>query len=113
MILDFHGQALVGRIQRRSASDGPGFEDSVPFQSQVVVQLPGGMLLHHKAQSRGGGYTLLARRLLGFREVALGAVNSEGRLRHVMRLDPSCAGMRASGAAMPWDRERARRDVRD
>ena len=113
MILHFHGQALVGRIQRGPAGDGPGFEDAVPLQAKVVVQLSRGMLLHHKAQSRGGGYALLARRLLGFREVAFGAVNGKRRLRHVMRLDPSCAGRPASGAAMPWDPGPARRDGQD
>ncbi len=113
MILDFHGQTFVGGIQRRSAGNRPGLEHTLPFQAHIVVQLPGGMLLHDEAQARGGCYALLARGLLGFREVALGAINGERRLRHLMRLDPSFADRRAGAGAMPWDLWRVHTSARD
>ena len=74
MILDLNCEPLVMRIERGSLGDGPGFEDAVQFESQVVVQVRCRMLLNHEAE--------IFRRLdlrisAGFgrlREVAFGSV---------------------------------------
>src|ERR1700681_3750622 len=45
MVLYFDRQPLVVRIERGAARDRPGFEHTVEFQPQIVMQLLGGMLL--------------------------------------------------------------------
>src|ERR1700674_1874808 len=83
MIFDFNRQTLIRRVERGSSGDSPGFKYTVPFQPKVVVQLPGSVLLHDEAQSRGGRYPMLTRRLGGLREVALCPIDGERRLRQL------------------------------
>lgn len=45
MVLDFDCQTLVVRVERRPARDRPGFENAVEFQSKVVMQSRGIVLL--------------------------------------------------------------------
>ena len=49
MIFDLHGQALVGRIQRRPFGNGPGFEHSFHLQAEIVMKACGAVALHHEA----------------------------------------------------------------
>ena len=37
MVFDFHGQALVMRIERRALGHGPGFEYPVEFEAEIIV----------------------------------------------------------------------------
>src|SRR5580700_1910232 len=53
MVFHLHRQALIGRIERWSARNCPGLEDSVPFQAQVIVQSTCRVLLDDKTQPRG------------------------------------------------------------
>jgi hypothetical protein len=82
MIFDFHRETFVGRIDRGAARHRPGLEHAVPFQAQIVVQLPCRVLLHDEAQSRGGRYPMFAGGLGGFREIALGLIELKRGLRH-------------------------------
>lgn len=81
MVFHLNRQALDGGVLQRLTGDRPAFQDTAPFQAQVVVQPPRGMLLHNKGK-------LLAAspcRCAGFRragEVALGSVSLQ-RPRHV------------------------------
>src|SRR5580692_7028909 len=45
VIFDHHGQALLGWVEGGAFGDGPGFEDAVDFQAQVIVQVRGVMPL--------------------------------------------------------------------
>ncbi len=49
MVLHFHRQAFLSGIQRRSARHGPGSEDSVQLEPQIVMKPPRGMLLNDEA----------------------------------------------------------------
>ena len=64
VILDVHGEALFVTIERRALGHGPGQEDAVAFEPEVVVQPRGGMLLDDEQQrpaSRGGHAPAAAR----------------------------------------------------
>lgn len=51
MILDLDGEALVGGVERWSPGHGPGFEDAVQLQPQVVMQPRRIMFLDDEAQA--------------------------------------------------------------
>ena len=56
VILDVHGEPLFTRIERRTLGNRPGLEDAFAFEPEVIVQLPGCMLLDDEQQrpaSRG------------------------------------------------------------
>jgi hypothetical protein len=57
MIFDVDGQAFLAGNKTWAAGDRPAFKDSVHFETQIVVQPPGVMLLDDEA------IALLASRL--------------------------------------------------
>ena len=50
VILGLHGEALFARIERRAPGNRPGLENAFAFEAEVVVQLPGGVLLDDEQQ---------------------------------------------------------------
>ena len=72
MILDLHGEALVGRIERRPLGHGPGFQHAFHLQAKIIVQARGVMLLHHEAVPSFG--CEFRRRLWRLLELALSFV---------------------------------------
>src|SRR5437879_10710764 len=91
VVLRLHGEPPLGRIEGWASRNGPRFQDPLRFEPEVVVELPGRMLLHDEEQrprarsERGRG--------LGSRfEYALGRIFAEGRggLRRVCAL--TCGG---------------------
>ena len=48
MVLDHHGQMLVGRVERGAFGHGPGPQHSFHFQPQIVMQPGGVVLLDHE-----------------------------------------------------------------
>ena len=53
VILDLDSEAFIGGIERGAARYGPGFEDTVQLQAQVVMQSPRSVFLDDKAPPRG------------------------------------------------------------
>src|SRR5450631_980872 len=51
MVFHLDRETLVMRIEGRALGDGPGFEDAVEFEPQVVMQVRCRMLLNDKAQA--------------------------------------------------------------
>jgi hypothetical protein len=51
MVFDLDREPLVMRIEGRVLGDGPGFEDAVEFEPQVVMQMRCRMLLNDKAEA--------------------------------------------------------------
>src|SRR6516165_6498294 len=82
MVLDFHRQALVMRIERGPPGDRPGFEHAVKFQPEIVVQARSGMLLDHEAALLRRPDRGFAARLRGLFEIPLFAVGGEVSQRH-------------------------------
>jgi hypothetical protein len=58
VVFHLHRQPLVVRIERGPFCHGPGLEDAVEFQPEVIMQTAGIMFLNDKAPS-------LRRRYLG------------------------------------------------
>ena len=82
VVLGLHGEALFARIERRALGNRPGLEDAVAFEAEVVVQVPGGMLLDDE-QQRPAARLGEDRRGLGRRvEGALGRVFGQGASGH-------------------------------
>src|SRR5712692_939227 len=52
MILNLHGQTLIGRVERRSLGDCPRFEHALHLKPEIVVQPRRVMALHDKAVLR-------------------------------------------------------------
>src|SRR5690606_15919536 len=50
MVLDFHRQALDGRIDARALRHGPALHDAVQLQPEIVVQPAGVVLLDDVAK---------------------------------------------------------------
>ena len=76
MILNLHGEALVGRVERWAFGYGPGLEHAFHFEPEVVVQAGSPVLLHHEAVA---GFLLqLGGRLRRLFEAALTLVLFEG-----------------------------------
>ena len=82
MILDFHREPLVVRIERGPAGDRPGFEHAVEFEPEIVVQPGRGVLLDHEATPLRGRDLDFARRLRGLLEVPLLPIDGEVTQRH-------------------------------
>ena len=82
MIFDMHSEPLFVTIERRSLGHGPGQQDTVAFEPEVVVQPGGGMLLDHEQQRPAPHGGQRRRRLGRGRERALGRVFAENFFRH-------------------------------
>jgi hypothetical protein len=54
MVLDMEGRAPHSGVQRRTLRHGPTHQHTVDLQSEVVVQPPGPVSLHHEAARRPG-----------------------------------------------------------
>ena len=74
MVLDLDRKALVVRIERGTARHGPGLEDAVELEAEVVVQARRVVPLDDEAQLRGGRRCLLPRRFGRLGEIPLGAI---------------------------------------
>ena len=65
VVLGHDGEALVHRVERGAAWDGPGLEHAVALQPEIVVQLARRVLLHHEQEQslarRGRGRGLGGR----------------------------------------------------
>jgi len=55
MVLGFDGKALVLGVEGEALGDGPGLEDAINFEPDVIVQPRGIVLLDDKAWVFGGG----------------------------------------------------------
>ena len=72
MILDLHGQAFVGWVERKAFGHSPGFQHAIHLQAKIIVQAGGAMFLHYEAMAR---FLLdLPRRLGSFSEAAFALV---------------------------------------
>jgi len=85
VVLDLHREALVGGIERRPLGHGPGLENAVMLEAEVVVQPPGSVLLDDEAWVRGLGDALFPARLARLAEISLGPILGQFRLRHERR----------------------------
>src|SRR5262249_26084067 len=81
MILDMHGEALVRRIEAWALCDGPALECAFQFQTEVVVQPAGSMLLDQIGATRRRDRRI-ASWLAGLREVPLGPILGKLARRH-------------------------------
>ena len=87
-ILNRHGEALGRRIDRWSLRNRPGEEDAVPFQSKVVMEMTGLMLLDNKRKFLGG--TPLRRRTFRLGcclEIPLGAIFCECHSLNILQIE--------------------------
>ena len=50
VILDFHREPLLAHLQRRALGNGPGFQNAIEFEPEIVVQPPSRMFLHDEQQ---------------------------------------------------------------
>ena len=53
VILGLHGEALVGRIERRALGNGPRLEHAIALEAEVVMQPPRRVLLDDEEQRPG------------------------------------------------------------
>ena len=78
VIFDLDGEAFVGGDVAGAFGDGPAFEDAVPAEAEVVVEVGGGVLLDDERVLGGVGFWRIffgaAGWLCGDVEVAHGAV---------------------------------------
>jgi len=75
VILDVHGQALVGGIEARPLRYRPALEDPFELEPEVVVKACRGVLLNQvRAGVLARGFRDLTGGLRGFLEVALAPV---------------------------------------
>src|SRR6185437_4879703 len=103
VVLDLHRHALVCRIERRTLRYRPRLQHAVEFEPKVVVQAPGGMLLHHEQQWPVPRAHALRRRLGRTAEGALGGIALQGALAH------SCASIHSAAARSSAPRTSASR----
>ncbi len=82
VILGLDGKALLAAIERRTLGHGPGFEDAVAFEPEVVVQPRGRMLLDDEQERPVPRRGQRRRRLGGGREGPLGGILGKGIFRH-------------------------------
>ena len=71
MILDHHGETFFTVVEGRAFGDGPGLEDAVQLQTEVIMQTAGVMLLDEERERSGPPGGLGERRLRRQREVTL------------------------------------------
>ena len=48
VVLDFDGESLVGRVERRPLGHCPAAQGALPLEAEVPVQPPCGVFLHYK-----------------------------------------------------------------
>ena len=83
VVFDLDGEAAVAGVVAGTLGDGPGFEDAVPAEAEVVVEVRGGVLLDDEGKAVrfvGGGRFGACVRTGGFGgdfEVTHGAVARE------------------------------------
>ena len=65
MVLDLHGEALVGRIGRGALRDRPALEHAIHLQPEIVMQAAGMVLLHDKERPGLHGLRCTRARLWG------------------------------------------------
>ena len=82
MVFDFDRKALVVGVEGRALGDGPGFEDAVEFEPQVVMQVRCCMLLNDEAEALRGLDFRVSAGLGRFGEIAFGAVLCEQLFDH-------------------------------
>src|ERR1043166_1435390 len=78
MILDMHRQALVVGIETRPFGYRPAQQHAVQFQSEVIMQVAGGVLLDSEGKLCSLALADAALGLGGILEIALGVVLLEG-----------------------------------
>ena len=77
VIFDLDGEALVRDDVAGALGAGPAFEDAVPAEAEVVVEVAGGVLLDAEREVAGGAVGRGASGLGGDVEVPHGAVFGE------------------------------------
>jgi hypothetical protein len=86
MIFGLHGEALFAKIEGRPSRNGPGLQDTVTLEPEVIMQSPGRMLLDDEEQRSGSRLEYRGRRLGRGAEGPLGRVLAERRGRVRARL---------------------------
>src|SRR6185503_27873 len=82
MIFDLDRKPLVMGIEGGALGDGPGFKDTIKFESQVVMQVRCCMLLNDEAEVLRSLDLRTPAGLGCFREIAFGAVLFEQLSNH-------------------------------
>ena len=81
VILDFHREPSLRRVERRALRDGPALHHAVELEAKVVMELTRGVLLDHEPQRSTAGArrrpSHITRRLRRSREVALRLILAE------------------------------------
>jgi len=54
MILNVNGESFITLFRRKALWHGPGFENALEFQAEIVVQLSRGVLLDDEEAAVGG-----------------------------------------------------------
>src|SRR5579862_4486237 len=89
MIFDLHGKTLVSGVKRRTLGHGPRFQHAFHFETEVIMQAGGVVLLYDEAMRR----LLLdfAGRLGRFFEAPLPFVFFEGHRSHYLTIEHTVA----------------------
>jgi hypothetical protein len=75
MILHHHGQMPLARFERDAFRHGPGFQDAINFEAEVVMEASGIVPLHTEIRFGSGlALSLTGRRLGGILETAFSGV---------------------------------------
>src|SRR5947209_19832694 len=77
MVLHFHREPLVVRIERGSFCNRPGFEDAVIFEPEIVMQPAGIVFLNDEAPALRWRDRQFAARLGGLFEIAFLPINRQ------------------------------------
>ena len=105
MIFDLDGEAAGGGIEAGPFGHRPALHDAPELQTEVIVQMTGGVLLDDERESATEArHDHAAPRLRGNAEVALATILGElpsdrGRCRHSVIVRPSCAAHASRGPA--------------
>jgi hypothetical protein len=54
MVLDHHGETLVGGVETGAFGNGPGLERAVKLQAEIVVEMARVMALDAESEGMGG-----------------------------------------------------------
>src|SRR3954447_9303769 len=82
MIFDLDGQPLVTRIERWAFGHRPGFEHTVEFQPEIIMQPAGVVLLDHESPLGGRSDLNLAAGLRGLFKIPLFPVGGQASQGH-------------------------------
>jgi len=82
MILHLHREALFVGVRGRPFWHGPGFEDAIAFQAEVIMKPGGRMLLDDEKQRPAAAFGQRGRWLGGSREPAFGGIFSQAIFCH-------------------------------